>query len=89
MYEELIERLRNKADTLSYFNNAEDYRAAADAIEELLESSLNFEELWQQSEEMRRKLQDKLDKINSLKHDGYYTGTYIKALMGVSNGDDK
>ena len=35
MYEELIERLRNKADTLSYFNNDEDYRAAADAIEEL------------------------------------------------------
>ena len=48
MYEELIERLRNKADTLSYFNNAEDYRAAADAIEELARRNNNQIEFVQQ-----------------------------------------
>lgn len=37
--------------------------------------------LIEESADAIEELSKMLDKINSLKHDGYYTGTYIKALM--------
>lgn len=90
-YKELSKQLRycgdvGKCQSCEFYRKTEPCSQnllgeAADAIEELLESSLNFEELWQQSMEMREELQTRLDKINSLTHNGYYTGTYIQSLI--------
>lgn len=127
-YKEMIERMRKwREEQPMLREESEMFDDAANAIEELLESSLNFEELWQQSMGMREELQKGIGelindreiykelwfscleelkqaqekceemeatldteieygnelkrKINSLKHNGYYTGTYIKALM--------
>ena len=91
MYEELIERLRNKADTLSYFNNAEDYRAAADAIEdltrkvEILEKQIDdgVEAAKQAIAGIERYACQIQEKVNSLDDHQHYSGRYIKSIMGV------
>lgn len=54
---------------------------AADAIEQLITDRDIFGELWFSCQEELKQAQAKLDKLNSLKHDDHYTGTYIKSLF--------
>lgn len=78
-YKELIEELRDKACNSKGYER-ELCNQAADAIEEL-EEKLQYTK--DNIEEAKEYINFLKEKINSLKHDGYYTGTYIKALMEV------
>lgn len=49
-------------------------------VKRLLEQAETHEILTKAADAIEE-LSEKLNKINSLKHNGYYTGTYIKALM--------
>lgn len=79
MYEELIERLRYKAEVFNEFSQAELYREAADAIEKLEKAMDGLMDYYTAT-------YMKLDAINSLHDSQHYSGRYIKSIMGVEHG---
>lgn len=84
-HKELIELLRRQSQVdyaLEQRERAKMLDEDANAIEEQLKQAQA------KCEEIEAALDTEIEygnelkrKINSLKHDGYYTGTYIKALM--------
>lgn len=74
-YKELIDDLRLGTKSRACMFEA------ADTIEKLIFDRGIYIELWVSCKEELKQAQSKLDKINSLKHDGYYTGTYVKSLI--------
>lgn len=78
-YKELLEELRDKACNSEGYDRELSNRSA-DVIEEL-EEKLQYTR--DNIEEAKEYINFLKGKINSLKHNGYYTGTYIKALMEV------
>lgn len=73
-YKELIQELRDTAnnfyDSPILHRSGYIFEEAAEAIEELLEASLKFAEVWQQSEEMREELQREIEALQHVESVG-------------------